>query len=111
MPTSAVNQAVHSQEVNVVLDDRPTLINSSEKDLTWKEPTALAQLRFEHCRLLGSYKSRINKDSDLNVCCRTPHDVKHLFNCTAHSATLTDFGSRPMDGIHELDYLEAGGTD
>ena len=35
--TSAVNQAVNRQEGNVVLDDRPPLINNSEKDLTRKE--------------------------------------------------------------------------
>ena len=61
--TSSVNQAVNRQEVNVVLDDRPPLINNSEKDLTRKERTTLAQLRSGHCRLLGSYKSRINKDA------------------------------------------------
>ena len=34
--TKAVNQAVTSQRMNVVLDDRPPLINISEKDLTRK---------------------------------------------------------------------------
>ena len=78
--TSAVNQAVNRQEVNVVLDDRPPLINS-EKDLTRKQRTPLAQLRSGHCRLLSSYKSRINKDTNLKVCAdcgRTPHDLRHL---------------------------------
>ena len=86
--TSAVNR----QEVNVVLDDRSPLINNSEKDLSRKESTTLAQLRSAHCRLLGSYKSRINKDASLNVCadcCWTSHDVKHLINCPAHPTTLT----------------------
>ena len=81
--TSAVRQAINRQEVNVVLDDRRPLINNSEKDLSRKEHTTLAQLRSGHCRLMGSYKSRINKDAILNVwadCGRTPHDVKHLFN-------------------------------
>ena len=64
--TSAVNQAVNSQEVNVVLDDRPPLINNSEKDLTRKERKTLVQLRSGHCTLIGSYKSRINKDASLN---------------------------------------------
>ena len=39
-----------------------------EKELTQKELTTLAQLRSEHCRLLGSYKSRIGKDVSLGVC-------------------------------------------
>ena len=60
--TITVNQAVNRQEVNVVLDDRAPLINNSEKDLTRKERITLAQLRSGHCRLTGSYKSRINKD-------------------------------------------------
>ena len=90
--TSTVNQAVNKQEVNVVSGDRPSLIKNSEKDLTRKERTTLAQLRSVHCRLLGSYKSTINKDASLNVCAdcgRTSHDVKHLFNCSAHPTTVT----------------------
>ena len=66
--TKAVNQAVSSQRRNGVLDDHPPLINISEKELTRKERTTLAQLRSEHCRILGSYKSRISKDASLNVC-------------------------------------------
>ena len=41
--TMAVNQAVTSLRRNVVLDDRPPLINISEKELTRKERTPLAQ--------------------------------------------------------------------
>ena len=59
----------------------PPAINISEKELTRKERTNLAQLRSGHCRLLGSYKSRISKDVSLDVCDKTPNDVKHLFNC------------------------------
>ena len=105
--TKAVNQAVNSQRRNVVLDDRPPLINISEKELTRKERTTFAQLRSGHCRLLGSYKSRIKKNAILNICAdcvKTQHDVKHLFNCLAHPTilTLSDLRSRPMDIIREL---------
>ena len=111
--TTAVNQAVTSLGRNVVLNDRPPAINISEKELTRKEPTTLAQLRSGHCRLLGSYKSRISKDVSLDVCAdcgKTPHDVKHLFNCPAHPTTMTqsDLWNRPVDAIRELSYLEAG---
>ena len=114
--TSAVNQAVNRQEVNVVLDDRSPLINNSEKDLTRKECTTLAQLTSGHCRLLGSYNSRINKDASLNVCADcgwTPHDVKHIFNCQTHPTTVKplDLWSRLVYAIRELSYLEAGGPD
>ena len=85
--TMAVNQAVTSLGRNVVLDDRPPAINISEKECTRKERTTLAQLRSGHCRLLGSYKSSISKDVSLDVCGKTPHDVKHLFNCPAHPTT------------------------
>ena len=63
--TMADNQAVTSLRWNVVLDDRPPLINISEKDLTRRERTTLAQLRSGHCRLLGTYKSKISKDASL----------------------------------------------
>ena len=114
--TKAVNQAVTSQRRNVVLDDRPPLINISETELTRKERTTLAQLRSGHCRLLGSYKSRISKDASLDVCAdrgKTPHYVKYLFNCPAHPTTLTpsDLWNRPVDAIRELSYLEAGVLD
>ena len=63
--TKSVNQAVNSQGRNVVLNDPPPLINISEKELTRRERTTLAQLRSEHYRLLASYKSRISKDVSL----------------------------------------------
>ena len=89
--TTAVIQAVTSLGRNVVLDDCPPAINISEKEITRKERTTLAQLRSRHCRLLGSYKSRISKDVSLDVCAdcgKTPYDVKHLFNCPAHPMTM-----------------------
>ena len=114
--TMAVNQAITSLRRNVVLDDRPPLINISEKELARKERTTLAQLRSGHCRLLGSYKSRISKDTSPNVCAdcgKTLHDVKHIFNCPAHPTTMTpsDLWNRPVDAIRELRYLEAGVLD
>ena len=75
----------------IVLDDLPYPINDSEKDLTRKERATLAHLRSGYCKLLGSYKSRIKKDSSLNVCAdcgKMPQDVKHLFACPAYPTTL-----------------------
>ena len=110
--TDAVDKAVRSQERNVVLDGRPPPISSSEKELYRRERSTLAQLRSGHCRLLGSYKSRIKKDASLNVCsdCGTsPHDVTHLFICPAHPTTMipSDLWNRPTDIVRELNYLEA----
>ena len=89
--TDAVDKSVNSHEKNVVLDGRPTPISSTERDLTRKEHSNLAQLRSGYCRLLGSYKTRIKKDTRLNVCTdcgTTSHDVKHLFVCPAHPTTM-----------------------
>ena len=110
--TATVVKAVQCHERNVVLDGRPPPISNSEKELTRKERSTLAQLRSGYCRLLGSYKSRIKKDANLDVCAdcgTTPHDVKHLFVCPAHPTTLipSDLWSRPTDAVRELSYLEA----
>ena len=114
--TDAVSKAVNDQKNNIVLDDLTHPINNSEKDLTRKERATLAQLRSGYCKLLGSYKSRIKKDASLNVCAdcgQTPHDVKHLFACPAHTTTLipSDLWNKPMDSIREFSYLEAGNLD
>ena len=110
--TAAVVKAVQCHERNVVQDGRPPPISNSEKELTRKECSTLAQLRSGYCRLLGSYKSRIKKDANLDVCAdcgTTPHDVKHLFVFPAHPTTLipSDLWSRPTDAVRELSYLEA----
>ena len=110
--TAAVVKAVQCHERNVVLDGRPPPISNSEKELTRKERSTLAQLISGYCRLLGSYKSRIKKDANLDVCVdcgTTPHDVKHLCVCPAHPTTLipSDLWSRPTDAVRELSYLEA----
>ena len=99
-----------------MLDRRPSPISNSEKVLTRKERSTLAQLRSGYCRLLDSYKIRIKKNASLNVCAdcgMTPHDVKHLFVCPAHPTTLipSDLCSRPTDAVRELSYLKARDTD
>ena len=114
--TDAVNKAVKDQKKNIVLDDLPHPINDSEKDLTRKERATLAQLRSGYFKLLGSYKSRIKKDASLNGCAdcgKTPHDVKHIFACSAHPTTLIplDIWSKPVESIREFSYLEEGNLD
>ena len=99
-----------------MLDGRSPPISSSEKELTRKERSTLAQLRSGYCRLMGSYKRRIKKDASLNVCAdrsTTPHDVKHLFVFPAHPTTMipSDLWGRPTDAVWELSYLEARDPD
>ena len=55
--TAAVVKAVQCHERNVVLDGRPPPISNSEKELTRKERSTLAQLRSGYCRLLGSSRA------------------------------------------------------
>ena len=113
--TDAVNKAVKDQKKNIVLDDLPHPINDSERHLTRKERATLAQLRSGYCKLLGSYKSRIKKDASLDVCGKTPHDVKHLFAFPAHPTTLipSDLWSirEPVESIREFSYLEEENLD
>ena len=111
--TDAANKAVKDQKNNIVLDDLPHPINDSERDLTRKERATLAQLGSGYCKLLGSYKSRIKKDASLDVCGKTPHDVKHLFACPAHPTTLipSDLWSKPVESIREFSYLEEENLD
>ena len=113
--TAAVVKAVQCHERNVVLDGRPPPISNSEKELTRKERSTLAQLRSAYCRHLGSYKSRIKKDARLYVCadCGTTPHVKHLFVCPDHPTTLipSDLWSRPTDAVRELGYHEARDPD
>ena len=79
----------YSLEVEAALSKRllPTDCQRDEKILR----TILLKAASYHIptgrHRLGSYKSRINKDVGLDVCAdcgKTPHDVKHFFNCPAH---------------------------
>ena len=113
--TDAVDKAVKDQN-NVALDDPTHPISDSERDPIRKERVTLTQLRSGYWKLLGSYKSRMNKDVSLNICVdcgKTPHDVKYLFACPAHPTTSipSDLWSKPMDSIREFSYLETGNLD
>ena len=93
--TAAVVKAVQCHEKNVVLDGRPPPINNSEKELTRKERSTLAQLRSGYCRLLGSYKSRIKKDANLDVCTARRLMMSSIFSFPG-SPDYTDT-VRPME--------------
>ena len=100
--SDTVNKAVKDQKKNIVLDGLPHPITDSEKDLTRKERATLAQLRSGYFKLLGSYESRIKKDTSLDVCAdcgKTPHDDKHLFACPAHSVRPVEQTSGNYLGI------------
>ena len=113
--TDAVDKAVKCHERNVVLDGRPPPISSSERDLTRKERSTIAQLKSGYCRLMSLTRSdsrRMQASTSVQTG-TTPHDVKHLFVCLAHPTTMipSDVWSRPTGAVRELSYLEARDPD
>ena len=94
--TDAVDKAVKRHERNVVLDGRPPHISSSERNLTRKERSTIAQLGSGYCRLLDSYKIIIKKDASLNVCAdcgTTPHvmsSISSFARLTRHTIRLME---------------------
>ena len=88
--TRAVNLTINRYEDNRVIKTRPPEINKQELNLTRKIRTKLAQLRSGFSRKVNDYMSRIDPEIR-NICpsCNaTPHDVPHLFNCTANPTQL-----------------------
>ena len=96
----SIIKTLHTKEVinviinyrdNIVLESQPPLIDESEKILTRRTRTTLAQLRSGWSKTLTNYMSRINPEV-ANICptCNsTPHDVRHLFSCPGNPTTLT----------------------
>ena len=104
--TEAVARAINSQQPNRVLHNRPPPISSEDDTLRRPQRTTRSQLRSGHCRLLNSYQNRLKStvdprcpDYEVN-----PHDVPHLFNCTAHPNTLStvNLWDKPVESIREL---------
>ena len=96
--TAAVVKAVQCHERNVVLDGRPPPISNSEKELTRKERSTLAQLRSGYCRFMGLLQGQNQEGCKPRCLCTTPHDVKHLFVCPAHLTTLIPSDRRTLSG-------------
>ena len=69
--TDAVIKAVKRHERNVVLDGRPPSINNSEKDLTRKACSTLAQLIAGYCGLLQEQNQEEYKRQRM---CRLRHE-------------------------------------
>ena len=116
-------QAVHTLFVNIEIDNmadnrvlnyRPPPINDEETYLTRQRAT-LSQLRSGHCMLLNFYKKRLKQtdSSSCPDCGMDPHDVLHLFNCTAHPTALThgNLWHRPVKTIRELSIIDPENLD
>ena len=59
--TSFVNTAIDNMKDNRVLNNRPPPINDEETLLSRRQRTTLSHLLSGHCKLLNSYKKRLNK--------------------------------------------------
>ena len=113
--TSFVCTAIDNMKDNRVPNNRPPPINNEETLLSRRQRTTLSQLRSGHCKLLNSYKKRL-KQSDSSSCpdCgMDPHEVSHLFDCTAHPNDLSpvNLWDKPVNAILELSFLDLGNLD
>ena len=112
-------QAIHILFVNTAIDmtdnrelnNRPLPINDENGPLCHSSaPATLSQLRSGHCKLLNSYKKRLNQTDYLSCpdCGMVPQDVPHLFNCADHPTALThnNLWNRPVKTIRELSFLD-----
>ena len=113
--TEAVTRAINSQQPNRVLHNRPPPISLEEDTLRRPQRTTLSQLHFGHCRLLNSYQNRLKPTVDPR-CPNSgvnPHDVPHLFNCTAHPNDLStvNLWDKPVESIRELSFLDPRNLD
>ena len=101
--TSFVKTAIDNMTDNKVLNYRPPPINDEETYLTRRQWATLSQLCSGHCKLLNSYKKRLNQtdSSSCPDCGMDPQDVPHLFNCTALPTALTpeNLWNRPVKSI------------
>ena len=116
--TDAVTRVINSQQPNRVLHNRPPPISLEEDTLKRPQRTTLSQLRSGHCRLLNSYQNRLKPTVDPKCpdCGVNPHDVPHLFNCTAHpndlsTVNLWDNLDKPVESISEFSFLDPGNLD
>ena len=88
--TVAVTKAKRYMKDNKVLGNYPPPISDEEATLRRPQWTTLSQLHSGHCRLLHTYKSRLDPAVPPNYpnCGVNPQDVPHLFSCTAHRNNL-----------------------
>ena len=108
--TDVVTKAFNSREPNRVLGDHPPPINTEETTLRRPQRSTLSQLRSGHCRLLSSYRNRLDRlvPASCPDCGSDPQDVQHLFDCREHPNALTpvDMWNKPVNSIREFAYLE-----
>ena len=113
-------RSIHSQSVantiatldpNPLLGTRPPAISPSEKRLTRRQRTTLAQLRSGHCRLLGDYKicTGLSSSALCPECLFRRQTVPHIFNCDAAPTNLSlcDLWINPVTVVEHLVNLQS----
>ena len=89
--TEAVRRTISSLDANPLLGTTPPPVANSEKHLTRKQRSTLAQLWSGQCHLLGDYQVLLGCSTSA-VCPESllrRHTVKHLFDCDATPTPLT----------------------
>lgn len=99
--TDTVRRTTTQYDFNRVLGTRPPPIDPSEITLPRETRSTLSQLRSGWCRLLESYRNKIDENVP-NICpnCYSgPHDTRHLFECSSSPTTLQpiDLWLKPID--------------
>ena len=91
LQTSFVNTAIGNMKDNRELNNRLPSINDKETLLSRRQRTTLSQLSSGHCKLLNSYKKRLNQSDSSSCpdCGMHPQDVPHLFDCMDHPNDLS----------------------
>ncbi|KAI5732608.1 hypothetical protein M8J76_002264 [Diaphorina citri] len=84
-------KAVENFTPNRVLNQQPPEVSNEELRLPRKTRSTLAQLRSGWSKILNAYLHRINNEVENKCpdCQQSPHDVHHLFTCSAHPTNLT----------------------
>ena len=112
--TKSVRDSINNLKVNRVLQTKPPEIDQSETELNRKTRSTLAQLRSGFCKHLNSFKHRCDENipDTCPDCNESPHDVQHLFNCTAKPTELTplDLWTQPILASEFLNLPDDGIT-
>ncbi|KAI5747005.1 uncharacterized protein LOC108253371 [Diaphorina citri] len=88
---NAIDKAVENFTPNRVLNQQPPEVSNEELRLPRKTRSTLAQLRSGWSKILNAYLHSINNEVENKCpdCQQSPHDVHHLFTCSAHPTNLT----------------------
>lgn len=113
--TTTVRNTINNYGVNKVLGTKPPEIHDAESQLSRTTRSTLSQLRSGYSPFLNNYLHRIDHTipNVCPLCASTPHDVQHLFNCTANPTSLSviDLWKKPVEAAIHLGLKTEKDTD